>query len=246
MAKDLGLSNGWKGRMYQSFGKTVDWRNSVDMDFSDLGEGDGIRVHIIGSGIENHNDLNKINGYNLSTINPYSMSDFNGHSTFVSGIIAGNGKYFVRGIAPKAEVCAVKILDKNELTDFRILETALLWTKDNFATVVFVDVEIYNSIPLVIKNAIEALEKNNIPVFILGRKNGKYDFNKYVTESENCSCWLDNWYKKAENIDSSLPIAVGLSILLKEKNPNLTTDELYSKIDSFLFNKISTEIKEDI
>lgn len=247
MAKDLGLSSGWKGRMYQSFGKAIDWRQSVDIDFSDFGEGDGFRVHIIGSGIENHNDLNKVNGYNLSTMNPYSISDFNGHSTFISGIIAGNGKYFVKGIAPKAEVCAVKILDKNELTDFRTLETALLWTKDNFATVVLVDAEVYNAIPLVIKKAIDMLEESKIPVFILGKKNGKYDFNKYVTEFENCSCWIDNWYKKAENIDNSLAIAVGLSVLLKEKNPDLTTDELYSKIDSLLFPKdeSKTEVIKD-
>lgn len=237
MAKDLGLACGWKGRMYQSFANLVDWRKSVNVDFSEFSEGEGIRVHVIGTGIENHHDLNNVNGYNLSTNNPYSMSDFNGHSTFISGIIAGNGKRFVKGIASKAEVCSVKILDKNELTDFRVLETALLWAKDNYAKVIIVDAEIYNTIPFTIKKVIDVLETNKIPVFILGKKNGKYDFNKYVTDFDNNSCWIDNWYKRAENIDSSLPIAVGLAVLIKEKYPDLTVDELYSKIDSYLFPK---------
>lgn len=240
MTKDLGLPSGWKGRMYQSFGKLIDWQTTINIDLSEYGEGEGIRVLIIGSGLDNHMDLNRGGGYNLSTINPYTLDDFNGHSTFVAGIVAGNGNHYVRGIAPKAEICVVKIIDKNEIAEFRVLETALLWAKDNFSSVVLVDLELYNTMPLTVKKAISSLEKSGVPVFINDRKNDKYDFTKYETDILHESCWIDNWYKGAENIDSSLPIATGLAALIKGKYPNFSTDEIYNRIDNILFPKKSS------
>jgi len=237
MRSDLGLSSGWSGRMYQSYNATVDWRNSVAVDWKQYKNGEGMRVLIIGSGLDSHQDLKRVEGYNLSTGNPYTLDDFNGHSTFIAGIIAGKGEYYIKGIAPKAEVSPVKIFDNNELADFRTLETALLWGLDNYASVVLVDVELFNTLPSTIKNIIVDLEKDGIPVFINDRKNGDFDFNKFDSDFQNNSCWLDNWYKKAECIDNSLAIAVGLAVLIKEKFIDIKADEIYSKIDAILFPK---------
>jgi subtilisin family serine protease len=237
MRNDLGLSSGWSGKMYQSYNKTVDWRDSVSVDWKKYKEGEGMRVLIIGSGIDDHQDLRRVEGYNLSTGNPYTLDDSNGHSTFVAGIIAGTGAHYVKGIAPKTEVSPVKVFAVNNLTDFRTLETALLWAVDNYASVVLVDVELYNTLPYAVKGVIADLEKDGIPIFINEKKNGEFDFNKFDSDFANNSCWVDNWYKKAECIENPLAIAAGLAILIKEKFIDIPTDELYSSIDAILFPK---------
>ena len=239
MCGDLGLSSGWSGKMYQSYNKPVDWRSTVAADWKKYKQGEDMRVLIIGSGIDSHQDLNRVEGYNLSTGNPYTLDDTNGHSTFVAGIIAGNGNHYIKGIAPKAELSPVKIFATNELTDFRTLETALLWGRDNYASVIFVDVELYNTLPHSVKNIIADLEKEGIPIFINDRKNGDFDFNKFDSEFANNSCWVDNWYKKAECINNSLAIAAGLAVLIKQKIIDIKTDDLYSEINNILFPKDS-------
>jgi subtilisin family serine protease len=241
MTKDIGILDDLKGKIYQSYSSVVDWRTTVNIDLDKYGEGEDVRVLIIGSGLDTHMDLNVGGGYNLSTINPYTLSDFNGHSTFIAGIIAGNGNHYIRGIAPKAQVNTVRIIDKKEDTNFRTLETALLWAKDNFASVVFLDLELFNTIPLTIKKIIASLENNKVPVFISGHKNKNYDFTCYESNNPlNSSCWIDNLYKTVENTDYSLAVATGLAALLKGKNNNLSVDEIYSEIDSILFPKKQT------
>lgn len=81
-------------------------------------EGENICVAIIDTGVATHEDLTKpinrivaFKDFVNNKLNPY---DDNGHGTHVAGIIAGNGfsskgKYV--GIAPKANILAVKALD---------------------------------------------------------------------------------------------------------------------------------------
>jgi hypothetical protein len=237
MSKDIGLPSTWKGRMFQSFNKTIDWRTTINANLEEYGDGENIRVLIIGTGLENHIDLNGRYGYNLSGVNPYTLDDKNGRSTFVAGIIAANGNHHVKGIASKAQIGVVKLINKDETADFKQLETSLLWARDNYSSIVFIDLDIYNVIPLSIKKVIESLEANNTPVFINGRKNKEYDFTKYEVTTLHESLWLDNWYKSIEGIDPSLSIAVGLAAIIKGSNPNISTDEVYSKIDTILFPK---------
>ncbi|KNF07588.1 peptidase S8/S53 family protein [Gottschalkia purinilytica] len=81
--------------------------------------GKGVTVAVIDTGVAPHADLvkprNRIVGFKDFVNNKTSPYDDNGHGTHVSGIIgsngySSNGKYM--GIAPEANILAIKALDE--------------------------------------------------------------------------------------------------------------------------------------
>lgn len=83
-------------------------------------EGENIGVAVIDTGVAPHNDLvkpfNRIIGFKDFINGKEAAYDDNGHGTHVAGIIGGNGyssrgKYL--GVAPKANIIAIKALDEN-------------------------------------------------------------------------------------------------------------------------------------
>lgn len=95
---------------------------SMDLYFPhDKGyEGEGITIGIIDTGVSLHNDLvepqNRIIGFKDFINYRETPYDDNGHGTHVAGIIGGNGfssrgRYV--GVAPKANILAIKALDRN-------------------------------------------------------------------------------------------------------------------------------------
>lgn len=107
-------------------------------------EGEGITVAIIDTGISPHYDLtrpsNRIVGFKDFINNRQAPYDDNGHGTHVAGIIAGNGysskgKYV--GIAPRANILAIKALDENGGgSSSKIVEAIsyIIDTKDKYNT----------------------------------------------------------------------------------------------------------------
>ncbi|WDV45849.1 S8 family peptidase [Clostridiaceae bacterium M8S5] len=87
----------------------------------DLGyTGEGITVAVVDTGVSPHADLikpkNRIVGFKDFVNKRTKPYDDNGHGTHVAGIIAGNGyssKGRYSGIAPKANILAIKALDEN-------------------------------------------------------------------------------------------------------------------------------------
>ncbi len=82
-----------------------------------LNKGENIEVAVIDTGIQkNHPDLqgNLLGGYNCLNKNRAAYDDQNGHGTHVAGTIAAvdNGVGAV-GVAPKAKIWAVRVLDRN-------------------------------------------------------------------------------------------------------------------------------------
>ncbi|WP_251860614.1 S8 family serine peptidase [Clostridium sp. Marseille-Q2269] len=81
--------------------------------------GQNIGIGIIDTGVYPHTDLinptNRIKKF-LDLINEYTYPyDDNGHGTFISGIISGNGSLsdgLYKGISPKSHLCVVKAFDK--------------------------------------------------------------------------------------------------------------------------------------
>ena len=100
--------------------------------------GKGIGVAVVDTGVAPHPDLVKpadrivaFKDYINEKREPY---DDNGHGTHVAGIIAGNGygsrgKY--SGIAPEANIIAIKTLDKEGSGDTSDVIAAIQWVLDN-------------------------------------------------------------------------------------------------------------------
>ncbi|MDE2142609.1 MAG: S8 family peptidase [Elusimicrobia bacterium] len=97
-------------------------------------QGQGVKVAVIDTGIDcNHPDLkaNCAGGYNALDSSKPPMDD-NEHGTHVSGTIAGvlDGKGVV-GVAPKARLYAVKVLDKDGSGGLTSIIKGLIWAGRN-------------------------------------------------------------------------------------------------------------------
>ncbi|QQZ62555.1 S8 family serine peptidase [Paenibacillus sonchi] len=74
--------------------------------------GKGVKIAVLDSGYSQHSDVNVKSGYSFITNSENYDDDF-GHGTHVAGIIAAsiNGEGVV-GVAPKADIYAIKVLDQ--------------------------------------------------------------------------------------------------------------------------------------
>lgn len=91
--------------------------------------GKGVNVAILDTGVYPHELIKDKILVSIDFINhKNSPYDDNGHGTHVAGIIASD-KY---GIAPKAKIVNLKILDKMGLGSTRIAISALNWIKNNY------------------------------------------------------------------------------------------------------------------
>jgi len=96
--------------------------------------GSGVKIAIIDTGISRkHPDLTVSGGINLvGTSNSKKWNDDNGHGTHVVGIIAGrNNSIGVIGVAPGAEVYAVKVLDQFGSGRFSDVIEGIEWAVQN-------------------------------------------------------------------------------------------------------------------
>ena len=103
----------------------------------DVTEGAGVKVAIIDTGIDlNHPDLaGKVDGgYSAitKTEKPEDYQDDNGHGTHVSGTVAAlrDGKGVV-GVAPKARLYAVKVLDADGSGNLSDVIDGIVWAAKN-------------------------------------------------------------------------------------------------------------------
>ena len=103
----------------------------------DTTEGAGVKVAIIDTGIDlNHPDLaGKVDGgYSAitKTEKPEDYQDDNGHGTHVSGTVAAlrDGKGVV-GVAPKARLYAVKVLDADGSGNLSDVIDGIVWAAKN-------------------------------------------------------------------------------------------------------------------
>ncbi|WP_165763765.1 S8 family serine peptidase [Halalkalibacter urbisdiaboli] len=102
-------------------------------------DGSGITVAVLDTGIDNqHIDLdeNKVIGWSDFINNRTQPYDDNGHGTHVSSIIAGTGDGNTRlsGVAPKASLVGVKILDANGSGSMSQILSGIDWIVANKET----------------------------------------------------------------------------------------------------------------
>jgi subtilisin family serine protease len=99
--------------------------------------GAGVKVAIIDTGIDHeHPDLVVAGGHNV--INPRAEPiDDNGHGTFAAGIIAARDNDIgIIGIAPEAELYAVKVLKSHGGGDIADVVTGIEWCIENGMSVI--------------------------------------------------------------------------------------------------------------
>lgn len=97
--------------------------------WSDGFTGKGIKIAIIDSGVASHQDLNIKAG--VSFVGD-SYSDGHGHGTHIAGIIAASHNGFgVAGIAPDAEIYAVKAIKDDGIGDVEAVIQAIDWAIHN-------------------------------------------------------------------------------------------------------------------
>ncbi|MED4865331.1 S8 family serine peptidase [Bacillus subtilis] len=90
-----------------------------------------IKIAVIDSGISPHDDLSIAGGYSAVSYTS-SYKDDNGHGTHVAGIIgAKHNGYGIDGIAPEAQIYAVKALDQNGSGDLQSLLQGIDWSIAN-------------------------------------------------------------------------------------------------------------------
>ena len=131
--------------------ETLPWGvNKIDADLvwdvdhnlildSGANAGAGVKVAVVDTGIDlTHPDLaaNIVGGYNA--IDPTkSPTDDNGHGTHVSGIIAGiDNTIGVLGVAPRASLLAVKVLNRQGSGYYSDIIEGIGWSVDNGAQVI--------------------------------------------------------------------------------------------------------------
>jgi len=113
--------------------QTIPWGVTAVGAASTLNKYDGknVKVAIFDTGVANHEDLTISGGVSFVDYTT-SYSDDNGHGSHVAGIIsANNNKLGVVGIAPSAEIYAVKILNQNGGGNYSNVIAALEWAIDN-------------------------------------------------------------------------------------------------------------------
>lgn len=97
--------------------------------------GEGVAVAVLDTGVVPHADLNgRIVGFKDFVNGKTTPYDDNGHGTHVSGVIAGNGssskgKYM--GVAPRANIVGVKVLDSNEKGTASNVVAGIDWVIEN-------------------------------------------------------------------------------------------------------------------
>ena len=97
----------------------IDASHPTDLDAHDYSTGTGIGIAILDTGVGPHTNLDIVGNMGANCMsNPMDpdvgapVADDNGHGTHAAGSAAGNGNGVI-GVAPDAELVAVKVLDQN-------------------------------------------------------------------------------------------------------------------------------------
>ncbi|PKR76906.1 peptidase S8 [Halalkalibacillus sediminis] len=93
--------------------------------------GSGVDVAILDTGIDSsHEDLNVAGGYSVFGDSPYN--DGNGHGTHVAGTVGAlDNNLGVIGVAPEADLYAVKVLDSNGSGSYSGIAQGIEWSIQN-------------------------------------------------------------------------------------------------------------------
>lgn len=130
-------------------------------------EGEGVKIAILDTGADlDHPDLqqNLLPGKNI--INEgLTPNDDNSHGTHCAGIISAiNNAIGMVGVAPKAKIIPVKVLDGQGSGDFKNVAKGIHWAVDNGADIISMSLGSPNALAIV-RRAIQYADGKGVPVF---------------------------------------------------------------------------------
>ncbi|KAG2179398.1 hypothetical protein INT44_006244 [Umbelopsis vinacea] len=130
--------------------------------------GQGVTVYVVDDGVDiSHPDFDGRAKFGWTAISKEKHSPGGGHGTHVSGIIAGS-KY---GVAKKANIVSVQVLDKNGKGSMSNLIAGLDWVAKHAkrgSSIVNLSLGVAKTTPgaNALNQAVDALVKAGIPVFV--------------------------------------------------------------------------------
>lgn len=138
-------------------------------------QGEGVTIAVIDTGCDlNHPDLvgNLLDGFNILNKNEPPEDD-NGHGSHVTGIICAiNNEIGMVGVAPKAKVVPIKVLDKNGNGNLIDVAEGIHYAISR--NVDFITLSLGSPAPVQeVRKAIQAAEKNGIVTFCAAGNAGK-------------------------------------------------------------------------
>jgi hypothetical protein len=102
---------------------------TLDSLFSSRGDGEGVRIYVLDTGVDaNHPELTGrvVDGYDAFGQN-LDQTDCNGHGTHIAAVAAGN----VHGVAPRATIVPIRILNCSSQGNTGTLAAGINWILDN-------------------------------------------------------------------------------------------------------------------
>jgi major intracellular serine protease len=134
-------------------------------------QGEGVTVAVVDTGIQlDHKDLagNILAGYNFvnDNNNPCNEVEQEMHGTHVAGIVgANNNDSGVVGVAPKAKIMPLKVLDKNGAGNMSSVISAINYAVKNGADIISMSLGTRTPVPAV-QDAIKEAAKNGVICFV--------------------------------------------------------------------------------
>lgn len=192
---------------FMTLSQTTPWNlrlNNIP-DTWKITQGEGITIAVLDTGFSGHEDLKENESRGPSFVIGESNIDLNGHQTHVTGTIcASNDKKGVVGVAPKAKVVAIKVLDKNGLGGSYAFEKALEYCIKELKPDV-INMSLGSSIDFggKIRSQIKKLYDMNIPVICASGNDGdKTKVNFPARYKETIAIGAYNYGKKVARFSS--------------------------------------------
>ncbi len=136
--------------------------------------GQGIKIAVLDTGISAHEDVD-ISGGVAITDYTKSYHDDNGHGTHVAGIIgAKNNDIGIVGIAPDAQLYAVKVLDKNGSGYLSDVIAGIDWSITNKMDIINLSLGAPND-SVALHQAVDRAYHSGLIVVAAAGNNGKHD-----------------------------------------------------------------------
>lgn len=140
-------------------------------------KGENIKIAILDTGIDyKHDDIKHAvyGGVNFTSSVKGDYMDRCGHGTFCTGIIAANANNFgIVGIAPKAQVFAVKVLNDHSQGTLNWLLQGIDWCIRNKMDIISMSLGFEKDYPK-LHNVVRVADKNNI-IMVAAVGNNKFE-----------------------------------------------------------------------